>query len=133
MDQLSRTPESLARSFAAALRTVAHPKLPMAFDAILIVSPEHSRVFRDAGWSRARLLEELTGLLQLRGEEIVRGAAGITEGVPESLRTATLPKFREGGLLVVHAGGGAGMFSAIIGGWVNGETGSQPVTREVGT
>jgi len=133
VDQLSRSPESLARSFAAALRTVAHPKLPMAFDAVLIVSPEHSRVFRDAGWSRGRLLEELTGLLQLRGEEIVRGAGGITEGVPESLRTATLPKFREGGLLVVHAGGGAGMFSAIIGGWVNGETGSQPVTREVGT
>ena len=31
----------------------------------------------------------------------------------------------------VHAGGTAGMFSAIIGGWINGETGSQPVTKEV--
>src|SRR5881397_3075138 len=33
VDQASRTPESLARSFAGALRTVAHPKLPVAFDA----------------------------------------------------------------------------------------------------
>ena len=43
------------------------------------------------------------------------------------------PKFRPDGLLLVHAGGTAGMFSAIIGGWINGETGSQPVTREVGS
>src|SRR5205085_7300010 len=44
VDQASRTPESLARSFAGALRTVAHPKLPMAFDAFVVVSPEHARV-----------------------------------------------------------------------------------------
>ncbi|MCW2776544.1 MAG: uncharacterized protein JWN17_269, partial [Frankiales bacterium] len=42
-----------------------------------------------------------------------------------------LPKHRDGGLLVVHAGGDAGLFSAIIGGWVSGSTGSSPVTREV--
>ena len=40
-------------------------------------------------------------------------------------------KFRDDGLLLVHAGGGAGLFSAIIGGWINGPGGSQPVTREV--
>jgi hypothetical protein len=43
----------------------------------------------------------------------------------------TLPKFRPGGILLVHAGGGAGLFSAIIGGWANGEVGSQPVTKTV--
>ena len=46
--------------------------------------------------------------------------------------SSTLPKFRPGGLLIVHAGGGAGLFSAIIGGWANGETGSQPTTRLIG-
>jgi hypothetical protein len=51
VDQLSRDPESLARTFAACLRTVAHPKLAMVWDAILVVSPEHGRVFREAGWS----------------------------------------------------------------------------------
>jgi len=34
-------------------------------------------------------------------------------------------------LLVNNAGGGAGLFSAIIGGWANGDVGSQPVTKEV--
>ena len=132
VDQLSRTASSLARSFAACLRTVAHPKLVMAFDAMLVVSPEHARVFRDDGWTRQRLIDELDALLQLPGAELVRGADGIEEGLPEGFASATLPKFRPGGLLVAHAGGTAGLFSAIIGGWVNGETGSQPVTREVG-
>jgi hypothetical protein len=131
VDQLSRDAESLARSFAACLRTVAHPKLVLAFDAMVVVSPEHARVFSDAGWSRERLLAELTELLTIDGSELVRGAGGIAEGLPEGFAGARLPKFRDGGLLVVHAGGGAGLFSAIIGGWVNGETGSQPVTVEV--
>src|SRR4051812_10302826 len=74
VDQISRTPESLARTFAVCLRSVAHPKLPIAFDALLVVSPEHGRVFRDAGWAKARLRDELDQLLMLPGSELVRGA-----------------------------------------------------------
>ena len=133
VDQLSRAPESLTRSFAECLRTVAHPKLPMTFDAVLVVSPEHGRVFRDAGWDKARLRQELDGLLMLDGAAIVRGADGMTEGIPEAFASATLPKFRAGGLLIAHAGGQAGLFSAIIGGWASGAVGSAPVTWEVGT
>lgn len=131
VDQLSRDPESLARSLAACLRVNAHPKLPMAFDAMLVVSPEHGRVFREAGWDRARLLTELDGLLRLPAGELLRGAGGMAEGLPPGVGAEQLPKFRPGGLLVTHAGGDAGLFSAIIGGWVSGETGSVPVTREV--
>jgi hypothetical protein len=47
------------------------------------------------------------------------------------MKDATLPKFRPGGILVVHCGGGAGLFSAMIGGWVTGEMGSQPVLQEI--
>ena len=40
--------------------------------------------------------------------------------------------FRQGGLLIVRAGGSAGMFSAVIGGWgASGAIGSSPVTREI--
>jgi hypothetical protein len=132
-DQLSRTPESLARSFAACLRVGFHPKLVLGFDAMLVVSPEHGRVFREAGWTKARLRQELDGLLAIPGSELVQGAGGIAEGIPARLEGATLPKFRPGGLLIVHAGGGAGLFSAIIGGWASGALGSEPVTREVRT
>jgi hypothetical protein len=62
---------------------------------------------------------------------MVRGAGGMSEGMPASMAAAEVPKFRDGGLLIVHAGGTAGLFSAIIGGWASGAVGSQPVTREV--
>ncbi|MCU4183507.1 thioredoxin family protein [Acidiferrimicrobium sp. IK] len=131
VDQKSRTAASLARSFAACLRSVGHPKLPMAFDAIVAVSPEHLRTFAAEGWDRRRLVGELQGLLQLPGSELVQGAGGISEGIPSGLADRVLPKFRDGGLLLVHCGGDAGMFSAVMGGWVNGAEGSEPVTREV--
>jgi len=131
VDQLSRTPESLARSLAAGLQSVAHPKLVLGFDAVLVVSPEHARVFAEGGWDKARLRKELFELLTRPGAELIRGAGGIAEGLPEAFKDAALPKFRPDGLLIVHAGGRAGLFSSIIGGWVNGETGSQPITVEV--
>ncbi len=131
VDQLSRTPESLTRSFAACLRTTAHPKLPLAFDAMVIITPDHLRVYEEAGWSKARFREEVGALLQIDGHEMVRGAGGIEEGIPETLAEITLPKFRDGGLLIAHAGGAAGLFSGIMGGWASGSIGSESVTREV--
>lgn len=131
VDQLARDPESLCNTFAACLRTLHNPKSILAFDAILVVGPEHARVFAEAGWDRDRVLAALHERLQIPGSELVRGAGGIAEGIPAHLQDATLPKFRPGGILLVHAGGGAGLFSAIIGGWANGDIGSQPVTREV--
>jgi len=131
VDQLAREPEQLATSLASCLRTVHHPKLPLAFDAILVVGPEHARVFAEAGWDRDRVIWELHQRLQMPGAEIVRGAGGMAEGIPEHLSELTLAKFRPDGILLVHAGGGAGLFSAVIGGWANGETGSKPVTRLV--
>lgn len=131
VDQKARTAPELANAFAACLRTLHSPKLVLAFDAILVVGPEHARVFAEAGWDRDRLLDELQSRLQIHGSELVHGALGIADGVPSHLADATLPKFRPGGILLVHAGGGAGLFSAIIGGWANGATGSHPVTKEV--
>ena len=131
VDQKARTADALAHSFAACLRTVHHPKLVLGFDAVLVVGPEHARVLRDDGWDRDRLVAELGERLMIPGTDLVTGAGGMTEGAPAHLAGSTLPKFRPGGLLVVHAGGEAGLFSAIIAGWANGTTGSQPVTREV--
>jgi len=131
IDQKSRTPDSLASTFAANLRTLHHPKLALAFDAMLVIGPDHARVFRDAKWTKARLLAEIEARLQIPWADLAPGAHGIAEGMPEHFRSETLPKFRPGGLLLVHAGGTAGLFSEIIGGWQSGPGGSQPTTREV--
>jgi hypothetical protein len=132
VDQKSRTPESLARSMAESLKAIHSVKLAPACDAMMVVCPEHERTFRQAGWSKARLLEELYRLCEIPGEDLVVGAKGIDEGYGPSVLGKTRNKFRPGGLFIVRAGGGAGMFSGIIGGWsAGGFAGSLPVTREV--
>jgi hypothetical protein len=131
VDQLSRDPESLARGYAANLKNMYHPKAALAFDCIVAVSPEHARVFSEAGWSKDDLKARLHELCQMPKAEMVRGAGGMAEGLPEQVPIETVPKFRPGGILIVHCGGDAGLFSAIISGWVNGKVGSAPMTVEI--
>ncbi|HEV8032405.1 MAG TPA: hypothetical protein VGP42_15445 [Stellaceae bacterium] len=132
VDQKSRDPESLCRSMAESLKAIHNVKLAPSCDALLVVCPEHERTFRNAGWSKARVYEELYRLCEIPGEELVAGAKGIAEGGPASLAGRSVNKFRPGGLMIVRAGGGAGMFSGIIGGWsAGGPRGSIPVTKEV--
>lgn len=130
VDQKSRNPESLARTFALQLRMVGHPKLAGMADAIVVVSPEHARIFREAGWSKARLRREIHSLLALPGAEIAAGAGGVAEGMPPQVATGGrhLAKYSTDGLWFVHAGGDAGMFSAIISGWIGGAASSQMIT-----
>ena len=142
VDQLSRTPESLANSLSHQLQAIHHHKLVRAFDAILVLGPEHARVFADAGWDRERIIFELHLRLTTPIGELLRGAGDIEEGIPASSVGAflapdtsgapvALPKFSPTGLMLAYAGGGAGLFSMIIPGWINGDTGSKPVTRAV--
>lgn len=130
-DQLGREAPQLAANLAAALLTVWSTRAVMAFDAFVVVSPEHARVFASAGWSKQQVVDELTERMLRPGHELVRGAGGIAEGVDPAFAEATVPKFRPGGLNLVHAGGGAGLFSAIVGGWASGALGSDTVTVAV--
>ena len=114
------------------LKAIHNVKLAPACDALLVVCPEHERTFRQAGWSKARLLEELYRLCEIPGEQLVVGAKGIAEGYGPGVAGTVRNKFRPGGLFIVRAGGGAGMFSGIIAGWSSGgPAGSMPVTKEV--
>ncbi len=131
IDQLSRTPESLAISLAGTLRALANAKLVLGFDAFIVIGPEHARVFSDGGWSKARLRQELLEILTMPAADLVRGAGGCAEGLPESFSSEEVCKFGNDALWFVHAGGRAGMFSAVMGGWARGPRGSMPVTREV--
>lgn len=132
LDQLSRTPESLAKSFAASLRSVTHVKKFGMADAILVVCPEHRRVLKEGGWTKDRLKQALYDELMTPGAELVSGTQGMTEGMPGKLKDKLLNKFRDDGLHIVTAGGTAGMFSAIISGWVaSGDKGSQLVSQVI--
>ena len=96
------------------------------------MGPEHARVFADAGWTREQIIAGISEHLNRPGSELVRGADGMAEGLPEAFGDApSLPKFRPGGLMLTYAGNGTGLFSEIMGGWANGDVGSKPVTRAV--
>ena len=130
-DQRTRSAEALTRHLAQALRATVSPRAMMGMDAMLVLSPEHMARFVDARWSRDRFMEVLGDELLVDADELLSGADGISEGLPAAAAGNKVPKFRDGGLVVVHAGGPAGLFSAIIGGWANGPGGSDPVTREI--
>lgn len=132
-DQRSRTPDELTRSLAMALQAVGHPKLCEWAPAVLVLSPEHYAIYREADWGRAEVLAALHERLHLPGSEVAAGAGGVPEGVPASRAGGRVPKFREDGLLVVRAGGPAGLFSAILAGWPGGRAHkeSHPVTKEI--
>jgi hypothetical protein len=127
----ARYAEPLANSLAACLLTVHHPKALSKFDAMLVIGPEHARVFREAAWDRRRVLSELHSRLQIPGADALQGARGMSEGLTEEFRDKIVPKFRPEGILLTQAGGGAGFFSAIMGGWAVGARGSNPVTKIV--
>ena len=135
VDQLAREPQALARSLAGGLEAVAHVRQRLVWDALLVVGPEHGRVFAQAGWSREGLAQELFALTHAPAGSLVRGAGGIAEGLdPAWVSDPQQPvaKFASPERIVIaHAGGDAGRFSMVYGAWVGGEMGSVPVTEAV--
>ena len=133
VDQKSRNPESLAGSYALQLRVIGHAKLARMAAAIVVVSPEHARIFRQAGWSKTRLRDELYSLLTLPTDSMVAGAGGVAEGIPPALadEKQAVSKLAPDSLWFVHAGGEAGSFSAIVSGWIGGAAGSKMTTARV--
>lgn len=133
VDQKSRTPEALTRSLAMSLVKIGHPKLVQSARAVLVLSPEHYAIYREAGWDRKRIERALYEATVRPGAELVAGADGVGEGIAASRAGEQVPKFFEDGLMIVRAGGPAGLFSAILPGWLAGRKREelQPVTKEV--
>ena len=132
-DQKARTPEELTLSLAMALAAVGHPKLCEWAPALLVLSPEHYAIYREAGWGRGRITRALHEALLRPAPEVAAGAGGVAEGMPASRPDPLIPKFHPGALLLVRAGGPAGLLSAILSGWPGGRSfdESHPITREI--
>jgi hypothetical protein len=102
---------------------------------MLVLGPEHGRVFREAGWDRARVQERLFELTTSPAGELTRGAGGSPEGIEEKFVSdpdMPVAKFAAPDrILLAYAGGDAGLFSMVYGSWAAGEIGSAPVTVSV--
>ena len=130
VDQKAREPEPLVASIAASLCTLNHFSMANAADAVLVIGPEHGRIFDQAGWSKADATAALHKAARIKGQDLGMGTSDAADGPGED--DGMLHKFREGGLILVRAGGDAGLFSAIIPGWVmHGPLGTDPVTKEI--
>ena len=56
--------DSLIKSIAGSLKIVNHVGLANASDAVVVIGPEHGRVFDDAGWTKEQAVEALHKLLK---------------------------------------------------------------------
>jgi hypothetical protein len=131
IDQVSRSPEDLLRSYAPCLRAIYNAGQVVDVAAFLVIGPEHARVFYRAGWSKQRVKDELHQALRIPVRELKPGF-GLDQEIERLRREdpdATLPKFKTGSLNIVRAGGSAGLFSAIISGL--GSITINPVTKEI--
>lgn len=131
-EERARSAEQLTDSIARAASAIGHPKRYGIFDANIIISPDHFRIFAESGWDRARIKTEIEAATARPASDLLRGVDGNAEGMLPNQVSDSMTKFREGGLLLTRAGGPAGLLSAIISGWAaSGERGSSPVTKEI--
>ena len=129
------------------LDAVAHPKLHRMGEVLLVVGPEHAHTFARDGYTKSDLrtrIQEVTArpLRELLpDDECQKGMA--VGAIPATLRgpdgrptdealDTPFPKFnRAEDILIMVAGGTAGKFSAVVGGWASGAAGSMAVTVEI--
>lgn len=123
VDQTARTPEELIETMVGRLLATGNTRQPS--EAMLVLTPEHQRVFADAGWTKAQFRAELEARLVIDPTHAEAGISG------DPVTAGGTPKFRPGKMLIVRAGGDAGAFSAIIEGWIGGRMGSEPITRRI--
>ena len=132
IDERARSADELAETFATCLRALDNVNKFPAPDAVVVVSPEHERTFTADGWDKARLHAALLERLTVPADTVMPGSNGIREGAPAALAGADVCKFRPDGLLIVRAGGEAGKFSGIIGGFApGGAPHAIAVTKEI--
>ena len=126
LDQLAREPESLAVRSAAGARARRAPSGARLATPCSWSAPEHGRVFREAGW-RATARPGAHRRCHAPAGSSSAASAGSPRARPNGSTIATaVPKFRARRILLAYAGGEAGLFSMVIGGWVTGEAGVSP-------
>lgn len=126
------------RAIARCLATTWSYRVCMAPPALVVLGPEHAKTIAADGWSKQdarHFLFENTGvpIRAYTGEEEGEGTAyaqyfeEVTVNGERCYRKFKSPD----AIRIVVAGGTAGKFSAVVGGWGSGPHGSQPVTYPV--
>ena len=134
----ARAARGVLKAIAAALATVWNYRACLAFEALVVLCPEHVRTIRRNGFSKRDVQEFLfehtgTPVRCYQDDEPGEGLEQrktyreiVVDGEP------CYQKFRSPeSIKIVVAGGAAGKFSAVLGSWSTGSRGSQMVTYPV--
>ena len=128
-DHRSRTPEELARVLAMAAAATWSPNWwPLGGTSLFVICPEHAELFRQAGWSKRRLREEMFEAAHRPAGELRWGeTTPLVHAAPDDRPISKWTSVEE--ILVVVAGGEAGRYSAVFGPCLGMQT--EVVSKEV--
>jgi hypothetical protein len=134
----ARTARGVLKAVSASLSTVWNYRACLAFEALVVLGPEHVTTIHRDGLSKRDVREflfEQTGVPVRYYEDAEPGEGIEQRGTFEEVTIdgeACYRKFRSpDAIRIVVAGGGAGKFSAVLGSWATGPRGSQMVTYPV--
>lgn len=134
----ARTARSVLKAITRVLATIWSYRMCTAFEAIVVLCPEHALTIAKDGFSKENVrdfLFENTGIperayetdLDGEGVRFVSSYERVTiDGEPCFLKFRSRDQIK-----LVVAGGTAGKFSAVIGSWATGPRGSQMVTYPI--
>lgn len=133
----ARTARGVLRAITYALATVWSYRNCLAFEALVVLGPEHVHTIARDGFTKQNVLEflfENTGI-PLRCYEGEPGEGVAQRGMYKEITIdgeRCYQKFRSPeSIKIVVAGGTAGKFSAVLGSWSAGPRGSQMVTYPI--
>jgi len=134
----ARTARGVLKSIGYALATVWNYRFCMAFEALVVLGPEHVRTIHRDGFSKRDVQEflfENTGVPLRCYREEEPGEGMQQRPLYKEITIDGEPcyqKFRAPeSIKIVVAGGTAGKFSAVLGSWSTGARGSQMVTYPI--
>ncbi|MFI5399597.1 MAG: hypothetical protein ACHQZQ_00920 [SAR324 cluster bacterium] len=118
-NQLSSDPEGLCLTMADAMANAGTTGIIGQAQQAIVWAGEHTEIFRRAGWTRAQVKQALFDSARRTHEELKRKGR-----MPGPLEPGDGTRWRHtvrtpDDLIVVHAGGKAGSFSACLPGWGN--------------
>lgn len=134
-NHLNGTPEGIAATIASAIRVPFHFAAGKGGAQFFVVlGPEHSGAFIQAGWSRSKVQAAVHGLTRISPDALAAAGVNLELGShhdmkPEADGLLTTVNSADD-ILVVTAGGAGGGWSAVIGAWAPTKH-SQVVTRRV--
>ncbi|HTB14647.1 MAG TPA: TlpA disulfide reductase family protein [Bryobacteraceae bacterium] len=134
----SRTARGVLKAISYALATVWSYRACLAFEAVVVLCPEHARTIHRDGFSKKNVREflfENTGVPLRCYDDAEPGEGTEQRTMYKEVAIDGEPcyqKFRSAeAIKIVVAGGTAGKFSAVLGSWSTGPRGSQMVTYPV--